>query len=237
MQSYYYLLLDYFSFLIPFIFSFEKKRMHFIQHWKAYFTAIISVGIFFILWDVYFAYQNIWGFNDRYLIGFRILKLPVEEWLFFLLIPYSSIFIHYSLKHFFPKIILAKSGAKWITYIIFLLGFLITIFNTDKLYTFVCVGLFTILMLFQLLFEWKYAQRFYLSFIIIFIPFYFVNSALTGSYTEYPVVFYDDAENMGIRLGTIPVEDTFYCFALLYSITLLFEFLKKKPFFLSKHEN
>ena len=211
--------------------------MHFIQHWKAYFTSIIAVGIIFILWDIYFAYQNVWGFNDQYLIGFRILKLPLEEWLFFLLIPYASVFIHYALKYFFPVIQLENKTTKWITYVLFLVGLLITVFNYDKMYTFVCVGIFTILMLLQIIFEWKYAQRFYLSFIIIFIPFFFVNSALTGSYSEKPVVFYDNTENLGIRLGTIPVEDSFYCFALLYSITLVFEYLKNKKKLRSSDEN
>ena len=237
MQSYYYLLLDVFSFLIPFLFSFERKRMHFIQHWKAYFSSIIVVGIFFILWDVYFAYENIWGFNDQYLVGFRILKLPLEEWLFFLLIPYASIFIHYALQYFYPKVMLSDKFAKGITYILFLLGLIIAVFNYYKMYTFLCVGLFTILMLFQIIFNWKYAQRFYISFIIIFIPFFFVNSALTGSYTENPVVFYDNTENLGIRMGTIPVEDIFYCFALLYSSTLLFEYLKTKKHFKSNSES
>lgn len=237
MQSYYYLLLDVFSFLIPFLFSFEKKRMHFIQHWKAYFTSIISVGIVFILWDSYFAYQDVWGFNNQYLIGFRILKLPIEEWLFFLLIPYASVFIHYSLKYFFPKIKLNVKATKWITYLLFLVGLLITVFNYDKMYTFVCIGIFTFLMLLQIIFEWKYARRFYFSFIIIFIPFFFVNSALTGSYSENPVVFYDNTENLGIRLGTIPIEDSFYCFALLYSITIVFEYLKTKKLFRSSNEN
>lgn len=237
MQSYYYILLDIFSFLIPFIYSFEKKRMHFIQHWKAYFTAIATVGIFFILWDSYFAYKDVWSFNDQYLIGVRLLLLPVEEWLFFLLIPYASIFIHYSLKYFFPNISLSVRVTQWITYILFLVGLALTVFNYDKLYTFVCLGLFTILMLLQMIFEWKYARRFYLSFIIIFIPFYFVNSALTGSYSDFPVVSYDDTQNLGIRLGTIPIEDSFYCFALLYSITLLFEYLKTRKFFRSTYEN
>ena len=211
--------------------------MHFIQHWKAYFSAIILVGIFFILWDIYFAYQNVWGFNDQYLIGFRIFKLPIEEWLFFLLIPYSSVFIHYSLKHFLPKFILNKITTKYITYLLFVIGFALSVYHYDKMYTFICIGLFTILMLFQLIYQWKYAQRFYLSFIIIYIPFFFVNNALTGAFSENPVVFYNSSEIIGIRVGTMPLEDSFYCFALLYSITLLFEFLKTKKHFRSNYEN
>lgn len=211
--------------------------MHFIQYWKAYFTAIIVVGIFFILWDSYFAYDNVWGFNDEYLVGFRILKLPIEEWLFFLLIPYSSIFIHYALKYFVPNLVLGEKITKFISYLLFALGLYLTVSYSDRLYTFVCLGIFTSLMFLQIIFKWVYARRFYISFIIIFIPFYFVNGALTGSYSEKPVVFYDNTENLGIRLGTIPVEDAFYCFALLYSIVVLFEYLKTKKSFYSKNEN
>ena len=211
--------------------------MHFIQYWKAYFTAIIVVGIFFILWDSYFAYQNVWGFNDEYLVGFRILKLPIEELLFFLLIPYSSIFIHYALKYFVPNLVLGEKTTNYISYVLFAVGLYLTVSYSDRLYTFVCLGIFTALLLLQIIFKWVYARRFYISFIIIFIPFYFVNGALTGSYSEKPVVFYDNTENLGIRIGTIPVEDAFYCFALLYSIVVLFEYLKTKKAFYSKNEN
>ena len=228
MQSYYYLALDIFSFLVPFLFSFERKRMHFIQHWKSYFLAIISVGGFFILWDIYFTYQNVWGFNDDYLIGFRLIGMPIEEYLFFLLIPYSSVFIHYALEYFFPKFILSKKLTQIITIFLFTVASLVAIIYTERIYTLCSFGLFGLLMLFQLNFQWKYLQRFYVSFIIIYIPFFFVNNALTGAYSEKPVVYYDDLENLGIRVGTMPLEDSFYCFTLLYSIVVLFEFLKAR---------
>lgn len=200
--------------------------MNFIRFWKPFFLAIITVGLFFIFWDIYFAYQNVWGFNDDYLIGIRWFKLPLEEWLFFLLIPYASNFIHYSLEYFFPKLELSKKATQGISIILFVVSLGVFTWNLDKIYTASSFGLFALLMLFQMLFQWKYARRFYLSFIVIYIPFFFVNSALTGSYSDKPVVFYDDAENLGIRVGTMPLEDSFYCFSMLYGSVLLFEYFR-----------
>lgn len=202
--------------------------MHFIRYWKAFFSAILLVGLFFIAWDIYFTYQNVWGFNDEYLIGIRIFKMPLEEYLFFLLIPYASVFIHYALEYFLPQIILKEKPTQWTTYFLFVLSFAVAVFNHDKIYTVCSFGLFAVLMLLQIIFKWKDAQRFYLSFIIIYIPFFFVNNALTGNYSDNPVVFYDNSENLGIRVGTMPLEDSFYCFTLLYSIVLVFEYFKTK---------
>ena len=228
MQNYYYIALDICSFLIPFLFSFEKKWMNFIRFWKPFFSAIILVGLFFIIWDIYFAYENVWGFNNEYLIGIRWFKLPLEEWLFFLLIPYASNFIHYSLEYFFPKLELSKNITQSITIVLFVVSLGVFTWNLDKIYTAASFGLFSLLMLFQMLFQWKYARRFYLSFIVIYIPFFFVNSALTGSYSDNPVVFYNDAENLGIRIVTMPLEDSFYCFSMLYGSVLLFEYFRRK---------
>lgn len=228
MQQYYYIALDVFSFIIPFIFSFEKKWMNFIRFWKPYFLAILIVGIFFILWDIYFAYNRVWGFNDDYLLGIRWFKLPLEEWLFFLLIPYSSNFIHYSLEYFFPKFQLTKNRTQSVTILLFIISFGVFAWNLNKIYTAASFGLFSLLMLLQMLYQWEYARRFYLSFLVIYLPFFGVNSALTGMFTEKPVVFYDNHENLGIRLGTMPLEDSFYCFSMLYTSVVAFEYLRKK---------
>ena len=184
--------------------------------------------MFFILWDIYFAYKNVWGFNEKYLVGISWFKLPLEEWLFFLLIPYSSNFIHYSLEYFFPDFQLSEKVSKWMVVALMTIGFAVTVLHYGRIYTVVNFGVFTVLMALQLIFKWAYIRRFLLSFILIYIPFYFVNSALTGSYSEEPVVFYDNAENLGIRIGTMPLEDSFYCFSMLYGSVVLFEHFRRK---------
>lgn len=230
MEKFLYLVLDVFSFLIPFAYSFERKHLHFIQYWKPYFLAILLVGLFFITWDVYFTVEGVWGFNNRYLVGINIFYLPLEEWLFFLLIPYASNFIHYSLKYFFPKPKLTPQSSFYLSLSLFILSAVVAVLNFDKIYTLCSFGLFSILMLIQLKYGFAIFQRYILSFLIILIPFFIVNSWLTGAFTAEPIVFYNDDENLGIRVGTIPLEDFFYCFSMLYGSILLFEHFKKKRF-------
>lgn len=66
--------------------------------------------------------------------------------------------------------------------------------------------------------------KFYRSYLICLIPFFIVNGILTA----LPVVTYNNQENLGIRLGTIPVEDTMYMLLLLVMNTILFEFFKTR---------
>lgn len=227
-EKYLYLILDILTFSIPFLYSFERKRLNFIRFWKPYFTAILSVGLFFIIWDIYFAYKDVWHFNDRYTIGLDLFKLPLEEWLFFLLIPYSSNFIHYSLLYFFPKPQLSEKSAKILTLTLLAIGIGVAAFNLDRIYTLSSFGIFAVVMFLQWRYRFPHFRRYVLSFIIILIPFLLVNGWLTGFFTDEPVVSYNNNENLGIRIGTIPLEDFFYCFSLLYSSVLVFEYLKKE---------
>jgi lycopene cyclase domain-containing protein len=55
-----------------------------------------------------------------------------------------------------------------------------------------------------------------------------VNGILTGLITEIPVVWYDNAENIGTRLITIPVEDVGYAFTMLFGNLMIFDVLNRK---------
>jgi lycopene cyclase domain-containing protein len=57
------------------------------------------------------------------------------------------------------------------------------------------------------------------------IPFFIVNGVLTGSWIDNQVVWYNDAENLGIRMGTIPVEDSIYAYSMILMNLYYFEYL------------
>lgn len=226
MEKSLYLILNILSFAIPFLYSFERKRLYFIQYWKPYFSAIAIVGIIFIIWDVWFTQIGVWGFNPKYLIGIDLINLPIEEWMFFLLIPYASNFIHYALLYFFPKPELSAKTADKLALLLLVLSAAIAIGNYNRWYTFLSFGTFAVLMFLQYKFKFEVFRRYALSFLIILIPFIIVNSWLTGSFTSEPVVWYNNNENLSIRIGTIPIEDFFYCFTMLFCSVLIFENLK-----------
>ena len=222
-----YLVLNIVSFSIPFAYSFEK-RMHFIKWWKQVFSAISITAFVFIVWDIIFTKNGVWGFNHEYLIGLDIINLPLEEWLFFICIPYASIFTHYALKYFFPTIGFNRKVTAIITLslIIILLGVLA--FNYEKAYTFYNYSLLVLLLLYGLLSKNKELQSFYITFLVILIPFFIVNGILTGSFIDGEVVWYNNDENLGIRIGTIPIEDIGYAFNMLFMSIILIEKFKQK---------
>jgi lycopene cyclase domain-containing protein len=61
---------------------------------------------------------------------------------------------------------------------------------------------------------------------LLLIPFLIINGILTGTGPDQPVVWYNDAENLGIRLFTIPLEDVFYGFELMLFNVCFYEYLK-----------
>ena len=76
----------------PFALSFDKK-VAFYKYWPAMFIGIAGNLVLFILWDSWFAHIGVWDFNPRYVWPLRFLGLPIEEWSFFIIVPYASIFI------------------------------------------------------------------------------------------------------------------------------------------------
>ncbi len=202
--------------------------MNFISQWKAVLLSLITVTTIFIAWDVVFTINGVWGFNPDYLLGINILHLPIEEWMFFLLIPYASFFIHYSLQYFFPKVQLSIKSTQIITVLLIGLVLFAAVFNKNKAYTFVNYSFLSVVLFLGLIKAKKILQRFYLSYLIILIPFIIVNGVLTGSFIENEVVWYNNEENLGMRFFTIPIEDFGYAFSMIFLNVYLIEYWRKK---------
>ena len=225
-MSLYFILLI-FTGIVPLSLSFDK-RMQFYKQWKYVLPSIFIVAAVFIAFDIYFTKQGFWGFNSRYLSGINVLNLPLEECLFFVFVPYASIFLHETFREYFPKMILRKRISYSIIYMLIIAGVLLAVLNIDKSYTLYIFTKFTFVLILAILSDSKAIRSFLLTFFVILIPFLIVNGILTGSFINEEVVWYNNAENLGIRIFTIPVEDFVYAFTLIYLNLLLVEQLKKR---------
>lgn len=216
-----YLWIDLLSISVPFLVSFHP-RIRLYRQWKSLFAAFLITLIPFIIWDVYFTVEGYWGFNEAYLSGIYILHLPIEEWLFFICIPYACVFTHIAILEINPKLILSENLTNRISLFLFVVFALVLLFNFSKAYTAVDM-LFAIVVL-GLVKSYSpgLLRTFYITFLFMLIPFFIVNGVLTGFGIEEQVVWYNDAENLGIRLMTIPVEDTAYAFSLILLNLFLF---------------
>jgi lycopene cyclase domain-containing protein len=209
-----------YSIIVPLALSFDKK-LQFYKNWKYLLPSISIVALFYIVVDVYFTKFGIWGFNPSYISSVSILGLPIEEWLFFIAIPYASIFLHDCIVAYFPKIRLPDKAAKYLSAGIILISAAFIAFNLDKAYTAYLFSLMAGVLLFSLFDKTNITSSYYCTFAVILIPFIIVNSILTGSFIEEPVVWYNNSENLGIRFMTIPIEDFGYAFSLILFSLLL----------------
>jgi len=222
-----YLILDLLALLPTFLLSFHKK-IEFYKKWKALLPAIILTAVFFIGWDIIFTVKAVWGFNPVQVCGRYFFNLPIEELLFFFVVPYSSIFTYEVIKNFnlnrLPEF-LSKSVSLLLIILmgVFAFGF------SDRLYTFyVCLLTAVLLIFFEFILKFSWMNRFYVAFAILLVPFIIMNGLLTSSLMGSVVVWYNPAHIMGPRLFTIPIEDVFYGLSLILINIALYEFFLMK---------
>jgi len=213
--------------IFPLLLSFDKK-VHFYTQWRYLFPAIFITMLLFIPWDIIFTIRGVWGFNPMHLEGIEIFHLPLEEWLFFIVVPYASLFTYEVLNAYIQKDLLGKYS-KHIS--IFIIGLLLVVaaFNLDRLYTsvsFILAALFVFYVHFYR--KAVFMGRFYLAYLVVLIPFFAVNGVLTGSFIEEEVVWYNSSGNLSIRLFTIPIEDAAYGLLLMLMNTTLYEYFKSR---------
>ena len=165
-------------------------------------------AVFYILWDMVFTKQGVWSFNENYITGLKLYNLPIEEVLFFFVVPYCCVFIYECVTCYFPKME-NTHFSKWLLNAIGIVLLIIAIFNHHRSYTFTTFllnGTFIFFIAFKKKFQQFNVSAFLTSYLIILVPFLLINGLLTA----IPVVLYNNAENLGIRIYTIPFEDIFY---------------------------
>jgi lycopene cyclase domain-containing protein len=213
--------------VLPFVFTFHP-RIRFDRMAAFFWPANLAVAAVFIAWDAWFASCGVWGFNEEFLTGARLLGLPLEEVLFFICIPYACLFTYHCVS--LTKIRLPGVTAQRIMTLALATALCVAaVLPAGGLYTRVTFPLLALtLVALQFVFRAGWLGRFYLVYLLLLVPFFLVNGLLTGFWFDAPVVWYDDAENLGMRLLTIPAEDVFYGMLLICWNVAFMEFFRSR---------
>lgn len=209
----------------PLALSFEKN-LRLYTRWKYLLPAIFITLIVFGVWDMIFTDMGCWFFNPIHNSGIYINKLPLEEYLFFIVIPYACAFSFYAIQFHFPKFKLTERWTKILTFSIVVLSLIMSFVNRDLTYTFVNFLVLPAVLLLSYFFAKEVVQYYLPIYPILLIPFFIVNGILTGTGIEQAVFDYNPEVILGIRILSVPFEDMFYNFSLLLlplALTHMFE--------------
>jgi len=217
-----YLLVNVLSIAIPLIASFDP-RLKFYKHWKSIIAAIFLSMIPYVLWDIYFVNNGYWGFNNSHIGEFLLFGLPIEEILFFVTIPYACMFTHYTLVKLYSNLKLPRRITEYVTLGLLLFFGIVLLTNSDKAYTTWDMTYALVILFAARLLNRKLLRTYYITFMVMLLPFFLVNGVLTGTGIQEAVVWYNDDENLSLRILSIPVEDIAYAFSLILLNLLLFQ--------------
>jgi lycopene cyclase domain-containing protein len=209
----------------PLALSFEKN-LRLYKRWKYLIPAILITLLIFVVWDIIFTHLGYWFFNPIYNSGIYINKLPLEEYLFFIVIPYACAFSFYAIRFHFPNFKFSLLWTKILTLTISIFSVITALLHTNLTYTLVVFLVLPAVLLFSYYFARNVVQHYLAIYPILLIPFFIINGILTGTGIEQAVFDYNPEVILGIHIFSIPFEDMFYNFSLLLlplALTHVFE--------------
>ncbi|MGP6220824.1 lycopene cyclase domain-containing protein [Caldiplasma sukawensis] len=224
-----YLIIDIFVFAGPFFLSIISK-MNYIQKYRVIILSILPVAIPYIIWDMLVTNRD-WYFNEKYVLNIRIVDLPIEEVLFFFVVPFAMFFVLEYLSRYIKE---KTYENKWFFYVNLIAAILVIpaiFFSINEQYLFLDLIALEILLLSQILMKQKAfrSNLFWYFSLFGFIAFLIVNYLLTS----LPVVEYHIHTILTIgswngRITTIPMEDFIYNFSLLSFYYIFYRYFSIK---------
>lgn len=218
------------SVFLPTVLSFHPKIM-FYKKWGRALLAGMIVAIPFWIWDIKATHGGDWRFNPVYVSQIKFFGLPIEEILFFIIIPFCCLFMWEVLNNLASdRLIKSNYKYKWI-FIFFLMTSAALWHNKNYTFNILGAAMMTWLIVKKIDGAIFYSTNYWKWILLSFVPFLAVN----GWLTYMPAVIYSDKAIIGIKLGTIPVEDFLYSWSWLTLNLVAYRKLKNKQIENSKY--
>ena len=187
--------------------------------------SIIFVAPFYILWDQLAVIYGTWSFNKANVIGLYFFHIPFEEVAFFLVVPFSTIFILEVLSGRIQGELNRQTViSAGISFSILLVIF--GIVNISRSYTsivsFFAAG--SIILGLSLNIDLMLSKSLWLYMVISYVPFIIFDHILV----TLPVFTYGKGAIIGLKIIGIPVEEFLYVFSLLLSYAIFYDLFRRR---------
>lgn len=205
--------------------SFDQK-VFFIGSIVPVLVATVVVGALYIAWDSWVVKLGDWEFNPEFTGHWRLLRLPAGEWLFFLSVPYATLFLFEVFGAYFGRDQILGLP-RWLSFAVAggLLG--LAYFFRARHYSFLALTSSAAFLVAQGLWVpdfWKRLDAL-LTMAASFGTFLLIN----GIYTRLPTIHYNPKATWGMRVGTIPLEDFFYNLGMIGLYLIVYWLVKWGP--------
>lgn len=187
------------------------------QDWVRLFRVYVFVSIPFVLLDSISHGRGWWSYASEHTSDIAILGLPLEECLFFFVVPFACLVLYSclaSISSLKRSISLRPITAMLGVIAVAALAFTVT---QPLERTIVDAVLLCLIIVLFILLRPHVTGAFAVWFGAIILLFVGTNSILTG----LPIVLYDHAYGSMVRVGAIPLEDFWYNLSLLLSAWLV----------------
>lgn len=184
--------------------------------------ASLVTALVFSIAATLFVLAGVWNFNQDYLTGITLWKIPIEEFLFYITMTLAGLGIYTALNTAFPKNELDKFSLSLSNV---MLGICVAMlfFSYTKWYSAATFGvLFVLLFYIEYIGKIRFMYRFYRAFLLFLLLFYSCELVIA----QLPVISY--TETINLKLGSIPFESHFYFMGMLLMSIYLFELFKGK---------
>lgn len=183
--------------------------------------AILTVSLPYLFWD-WVVTNRWWQFNPRFILNLMVGPLPVEEILFFAIVPWSCLVIWVNLRSYFVESVNfpIEEG-------VFFLSLLLA--STSFIYSWwYTLTISILLIIFSIVSKvnshWMRQKNSLLFLLLCFV----LTIIFNGYLTARPIVIYEPSVKSNLNLLTIPSEDIVYGLVLVGLTAQFYDFYTKR---------
>jgi lycopene cyclase domain-containing protein len=202
--------------LLAFLLPIRFRRPH-----TAIFFSVLLVALPFYVWDVLVTGMW-WYFNSEYILGVRFLGVPLEEYLFFLTVPFACLLLWEQVRSF-EQIRNFKALYVFIGVMSVLIGGFSLLWGWHYTAAVLCgLGVFSVADFFSLRVLSSKKLLYFMGVVTL------LTLVFNWYLTARPVVTYNPEVKSNVMVATIPAEDFAFGWLLLLMNVYTYELLRKR---------